>query len=390
MKKFSLSLFIVLGFACGSSGLIVAHAAADDKCLEATRLVNLGLSRADASPEEEKLYRDAAAACPSLVEAHFNLGVLFLKQNRPQQALEPLRSALGMRDSSTIRIALATAEASAGNLDAAENEFSKIRETEPLNIKALQGLSVVYEKKGDSIKAMETLKRAIEIDRSDAAIHFNLGALLEKSGQLSEALDAYVTASRLDSQNFDAAFYQGLLYSRLGRFGEAAAALGAASRINPESVEALIALGMTQEKLQDFEKAELALRKAVSIEPKNNFAKINLAVVLVRKNQESLAEDVLKTVVLDEAQNAKAHAVLGWARLELGKLKDAEQSLKKALEIDPANVIARNNLAVLYQRQGKKEEAKAELDLAIHSGTDLPEARANRDSLSEDFSVQKK
>lgn len=56
--------------------------------------------------------------------------------------------------------------------------------------------------------------------------------------------------------------------------------------------------------------------------------------------------------------NADVLSALGSANLSLGRLGQAEQMLRRALEVDPAFVPALNNLGVVLMERGKPGEAR--------------------------------
>jgi Flp pilus assembly protein TadD len=68
--------------------------------------------------------------------------------------------------------------------------------------------------------------------------------------------------------------------------------------------------------------------------------------------------------------NADVLSAIGSADLKLGRLGQAEQTLRRALEMDPTFVPALNNLGVVLMEQGKTGEAKRvfEQAYALDSG----------------------
>lgn len=60
----------------------------------------------------------------------------------------------------------------------------------------------------------------------------------------------------------------------------------------------------------------------------------------------------------EQGINADTLSALGSANLRLGRLGQAEQLLRRALELEPAYVPALNNLGVVLMEQGKAGEAR--------------------------------
>jgi hypothetical protein len=67
-----------------------------------------------------------------------------------------------------------------------------------------------------------------------------------------------------------------------------------------------------------------------------------------------------KSIIAIFPDEADAHNRLGKALSEIGKIKEARESYQRALEIEPANQIARKNLDRLSSLKGKAEPDKAQ------------------------------
>ena len=74
-------------------------------------------------------------------------------------------------------------------------------------------------------------------------------------------------------------------------------------------------------------------------------------------------------VALDEDQNrakqSKEQVAFGIQVAELGLWKEAVYRWAKAVELDPKNASARNNLAVAYEQTGAFDQANAEYERAL-------------------------
>ena len=118
--------------------------------------------------------------------------------------------------------------------------------------------------------------------------------------------------------------------------------------LNPNSVVALANLGVSQFRQGKLTAAQLALEKAIAVDPKDAFSLTTLGAVMI---EQSRIEDAI--TFLERANESKADDpitlnYLGVASSQLGQFGKAEQSLRRAITVDPAYAEAHFNLAVIY------------------------------------------
>lgn len=73
-------------------------------------------------------------------------------------------------------------------------------------------------------EALDPLQRALALDPSSAAVHYQLGEAYNQTDRLSDALECYETAVRLQPDHWRALKGIGVVLDRLGRPAEATAA----------------------------------------------------------------------------------------------------------------------------------------------------------------------
>ena len=79
---------------------------------------------------------------------------------------------------------------------------------------------------------------------------------------------------------------------------------------------------------------------------------------LMEANEPELALKAYYRAAAEDGIDADVLSAIGSANLALGRLGQAEQALRRALERDPAFVPALNNLGCVLMEQGKAPEAK--------------------------------
>ena len=153
--------------------------------------------------------------------------------------------------------------------------------------------------------------------------------------------------------------------------------------LQPNSVVALANLGVTQFRQGKLTAAQLALEKAIAADPNDGFTLTTLGAVMIEQNriEDSLAYlERASEVVPDDPVTLN---YLGVAASQLGQFGKAEQSLRRAITVNPEYAEAHFNLAVIYAtaKPPSLALAKRHYEKALELGSG-PDARL--DSLLRD------
>jgi Flp pilus assembly protein TadD len=139
--------------------------------------------------------------------------------------------------------------------------------------------------------------------------------------------------------------------------------LRAALTPDPTNAELWSALGVVLERAGREAEALACFERALALHPGHRHAGHNRAGLLTRQDPVAgLAawEDVARA----DPTDLVARHNLGCLHRDAGRLAPAEAHLRAALAIDPSVAAAHLNLADVLLRQGRTEEARAELALA--------------------------
>ncbi|HEY9760712.1 MAG TPA: tetratricopeptide repeat protein [Oculatellaceae cyanobacterium] len=110
--------------------------------------------------------------------------------------------------------------------------------------------------------------------------------------------------------------------------------------------------------------AEKTIRGALDAYAKN-FQAYEMAGQIAVKNKDSkLALDFAKKTLEQNPYDARAYIVTGDAQMQLGQIKDAVTSYRKATELYPAFVQGHKMLSAALSKSGSEAEAKKEAELA--------------------------
>jgi tetratricopeptide (TPR) repeat protein len=190
---------------------------------------------------------------------------------------------------------------------------------------------------------------AIEVTKNNYIMHVSLGFSYDVLGRREEAIKAYQQSIRIDP-NYPKAYYNlGITYGKLGHYQEAIEANQQVIRIDPDYAKAYNNLGAAYSKLGRWQEAIDSARRACELTHHRDAAFLStlaMAYWSAGKNQEAVqtAEAILKI----DPDVANAHGILGSVLSSEGSFKKAVFHLKRLLEIEPNNIIIKNNLAWIF------------------------------------------
>jgi tetratricopeptide (TPR) repeat protein len=243
---------------------------------------NLGnlYSKQNRTDEAISNYMAAIKGEPNYAEAHNNLGGIYLDQKRYDEAIEHYRTAVRLRPEFLYCFNLANALADAASARHDTNEFAE---------------------------ATRTYLQALQLNPASSEAHQNLGLTLQTQGRASEAMAEFEQAARLDSNRVDTWTHLGILCAEHNRMPE----------------------------------AERAFRELVRLQP----------------------------------NNADVYGFLGNALAEQNKLAEAVPFYLTALKLNSANCQTEFNLGLTFARLGKRDEAAEHCRAALRINPNYAEAQ---------------
>jgi Tfp pilus assembly protein PilF len=118
--------------------------------------------------------------------------------------------------------------------------------------------------------------------------------------------------------------------------------------LQPDSVVALANLGVAQFRQGKLTAAQLALEKAIAVDPNDAFSLTTLGAVMIEQSRIEDAIGYLERANESKADDPITLNYLGVASSQLGQFGKAEQSLRRAITVNPDYAEAHFNLAVIY------------------------------------------
>ncbi len=261
--------------------------------------------------DSEALFRHALAVTENNWQAHYNLGVVFGKEGRTDEAIHQYREALRLK---------------------------------PDYADAHNNLGGDLSKKGQIDEAIRQYQEAIRLKPDHAEAHNNLGVALGKEGQTDEAIHQYQEALRLKPDYAEAHCNLGVALSNKGQTDEAILLYQEALRLKPDNADVHNNLGVAFGKKGQTDKAISQLQEAVRLKPDYAQAHYNLGIVLGRKSQVGEAIRQFQEAVRLKPDYAEAHNNLGAAFCQQGRAAEAVRQFQEALRLKSDYAEARRNL----------------------------------------------
>jgi tetratricopeptide (TPR) repeat protein len=239
-----------------------------------------------------------------------------------------------------------------GQFGPADLLYRRILEAEPENAEALHLCGVLHHQCGDHRLAAELIDQAVRL-RPDAPIYqANLAEAYRALGDFERAADCCRAALHVLPDYPEALCNLGAALQGMGRHSESVGKFRRALRMRPDFVLAHNNLGIALRELGAVAKALEHFRRAVELEPEFAPVRTNLSQTLldVGESEEALAH--AKEAVRLDPDSAVLHHNLGNVLRLLDRPAEARPSYVEALRLAPDLAAANAHLGLVWQREG--------------------------------------
>ena len=326
--------------------------------------------RAELATQAIDSYKKALALAPNSTVIMERLAEIYAKSQRTHEALVEAQEVLKVdaNDVNAHRLLariyvrtlgdMGAGEAQKENLDKAVEQFQAILKVQPDDTYSSLWLARLYRFENKHDEAEKVLRATVNRDPSNGAALEQLSQLLVDEGRSQEAI-TLLTQAAGDSASPD-------IYDLLGD-------------------------AYAQSK--DYAKSEDAYRKAVQEDPDDAAHVHGLAQALM--SQEKFAEALEQYKRLSELEPSTWENYLRMSELyrRLGKSEEAESALLRAKQLSPGNLEVLYNEALLYEEQGRYDDAVKILNDAINgvknqtAGTGTPAGAGSEGSNSSALAI---
>jgi Flp pilus assembly protein TadD len=149
----------------------------------------------------------------------------------------------------------------------------------------------------------------------------------------------------------------GVLLFERGEFDHARQSFEAAQKLAPEDSAILYNLGQCHDRLGDPAGAERLYRECLLRAPNHAACRHSLAMLWVRGGRQREAERMIEDWLTREPKLSSPYAEDGWLWHLRGDLPRAQSRLQQALQIDPHDLRALAELALIYEEMQRADRA---------------------------------
>ncbi len=199
-----------------------------------------------------------------------------------------------------------------------------------------EGIAQIRNKQFDA--AFATFEEALLVDPDNAEANFRIGQLYLQRRQPGEGLRHILKSTKLDPDNAGYSLYLGRLYERQGELQKAF-----------DEYKRLLATGSNHPKVKEIEKQQALLSGRM----------------MVKNNELKAALLIFNGLLLDYPDDDEVLYNLGVAQLMAGDLEAAEKTFLRLAKLKPNTVSVHVNLASIYERTKRREEAIAHYEKII-------------------------
>jgi len=231
---------------------------------------------------------------------------------------------------------------------------------------------------GDASAAINRLRTAVRLNPSDERARIALANALLENDQFDDAEQALNDLLRVLPASARAHYLLGLTYQRQGRRVDAIRELQAALTHRPllgaNTIHRMI--GTLQQDEQDLDAAARAFTARVDLVPNDHDAHRDLGRVYSLQGDDVQARAELEVTLLLNPGDTDALTALGQLHLRMGRLAEAADASRRALEIDRAHREARYVHATSLIRMGNVDAGNVEMEVFQRLQEEDGEARA--------------
>ncbi|MEL6107748.1 MAG: tetratricopeptide repeat protein [Planctomycetota bacterium] len=194
-------------------------------------------------------------------------------------------------------------------------------------------------------QAAEELKRILDSDPNDAQAHALLSLCMSHNQDLwHDATREAEHAIHLAPDDSLSHYAHAVVLTNRNRFADANSSIEEALRLEPHQTEYYGLAGSIAMRQQQWERALDLATQGLAIDPDDEGCSALRSLALERLGRSGAALLEANAAVSRNPDSSEAHSMRGWAELQSGDYKAAQESFREALRLDPTDDFARSGM----------------------------------------------
>ncbi|MBN2040717.1 MAG: tetratricopeptide repeat protein [Spirochaetes bacterium] len=231
--------------------------------------------------------------------------------------------------------------------------------------------------KGDHFRAILSFKNALKQNPKYKDALLGLGKAYLKTEAYEESLKLFSDVLRIDRGNTDAIDSAASAMAELGRFDDALKYLDKSLEINEDNTNAKYGIAYIYYLMDKLIWSKRKANDILKINPYHYEALLLMADIKVREKRDEEAKSFIQKAIDSDVERPDAYVKIGQVLLRDYKItqnpeymSDAVEKFKRALAINPENLLANRSMGNLFLIQKNYEEA---LKYFTKSAADYPD-----------------
>ncbi len=305
------------------------------------------------------LYERIVREAPDAARVRSNLGAVYARLGRYNDAIAQYREALAQEDIPDIRHNLAIALLKVGRTPEAAAEAERVLSTSPGNREVLLLLASCRAQMGEFAKVVEMLQPVAATSPGDRAVAHLLGTALLELNRTAEAEKALDPLFREDTP--ETHLLLGTLHVKRKEWQQAREELERARTANPSLPLVNFLYGVcAMNESSDWAGAQAAFRRELAVNPNHFEANLLLSMLLREGGKAEEALPFVERAAQLRGDDPAMKFALGAAYVALGRLTEARPLLESVAATFPNHIPTHTQLAILYARLGLTAESQRE------------------------------
>jgi tetratricopeptide (TPR) repeat protein len=326
--------------------------------------VNWGIELAEKGELEEALekFRVASEIAPTRYEPFFNWGVALARNKQNEEALEKLQLSIERNPkSSGAHILQGALLVELKRYDEAKEKYEKASALSPGSSEPFANWGTALARQGEYQEAIVRFRQSLSLQGNQPQLFFLWGTVLAEMKDFDGAIEKFRLTLRFNPKHANAYHFWSICLNQMGRFQEALEKSETSLKNDASNAQAHLNQGDILTNLIRLEEALIHYEKAIELEPTLAEAYLGWAVALSRLKRFAEAEEKFTRCLAINMNLPELHNQWGRFLMDQGRNEEALIHFQSGIALEPQNVAALLNLALVQLKLNQRKEALSTL-----------------------------